>query len=48
MITLQYIIIALIFVAAIIYMVRKFMPSKNKSGCNKGCGSCSDIQNKVN
>ncbi len=39
MITLQYILIALIFLAAIAYMVRKFMPSKRKSGgCNKGCG----------
>ncbi|NGM62265.1 FeoB-associated Cys-rich membrane protein [Sphingobacterium sp. SGG-5] len=50
MITVQYIIIALIFIAAVVYMIRKFMPSKGNgsSGCQKGCGSCSDIQNKVN
>ncbi|HMR20167.1 MAG TPA: FeoB-associated Cys-rich membrane protein [Sphingobacterium sp.] len=38
-ITIQYIIIAIIFIAAVTFVVRKFMPSKSKSGsCNKGCG----------
>lgn len=37
--TLQYIIIAAIFIIAIAYIVKKFLPSKGKaSGCGKGCG----------
>jgi len=37
--TLQYIIIAAIFGLAVLYLVRKFMPSKKaKGGCGKGCG----------
>lgn len=37
--TIQYIIIAVIFIAAIVFIIRKFMPSKGKSeGCSKGCG----------
>lgn len=37
--TIQYIIIALIFIIAVISVILKFMPSKNKSsGCGKGCG----------
>ncbi|WP_422798554.1 hypothetical protein [Sphingobacterium sp. Mn56C] len=36
---IQYGIIALVFIGAIIFMVRKFMPSKNNpGGCSKGCG----------
>jgi len=39
MITLQYIIVAIIFIAAVAFIVRKFMPSKGKTeGCSKGCG----------
>ncbi|WP_132777176.1 FeoB-associated Cys-rich membrane protein [Sphingobacterium alimentarium] len=38
--TIQYIIIAIIFAAAVISVVRKFIPSKskNKNGCGAGCG----------
>ncbi|WP_216629184.1 FeoB-associated Cys-rich membrane protein [Sphingobacterium lumbrici] len=37
--TIQYIIIALIFIAAIVYVAKRFVPSKNKQGgCGKGCG----------
>jgi len=36
--TIQYIIIGLIFLGAIAYIVRKFMPSKDSSSCAKGCG----------
>lgn len=35
----QYAIVALVFVIALVYMINKFMPSKNKQqGCDKGCG----------
>ena len=37
--TIQYIIIGVIFVGAIAFVVRKFMPSKSSSSsCAKGCG----------
>ncbi|WP_149914227.1 FeoB-associated Cys-rich membrane protein [Sphingobacterium cavernae] len=38
--TIQYIIIAVIFIIAVITLVRKFLPSKSKSqsGCGQGCG----------
>lgn len=38
--TIQYIIIAVIFIIAVISVIRKFMPSKSQSGgaCGKGCG----------
>lgn len=37
--TVQYIIIAVIFAAAIAFIVRKFIPKKGNSGsCSKGCG----------
>jgi hypothetical protein len=43
---MENIIIALIFLAAIAYLVRlvwnNFNP-KNTAGCSKGCGSCSRI-----
>lgn len=35
----QYAIVALVFIIALVYMIRKFIPSKNKQqGCDKGCG----------
>ena len=37
--TLQYIIIGIIFALAVISVIIKFMPSKSKNtGCGKGCG----------
>lgn len=36
--TIQYLAIAVIFIFAVAFMVKRFMPSKNKGGCNKGCG----------
>jgi flagellar biogenesis protein FliO len=37
--TIQYIIIVLIFIAAVVYVVKRFIPSKNQQGgCGKGCG----------
>lgn len=38
--TIQYTIIAIIFIIAVITLVRKFMPNKSKSqsGCGQGCG----------
>ena len=38
--TLQYIIIAVIFIIAVISVILKFIPSKSKpqGGCGKGCG----------
>lgn len=37
--TIQYIVIGLIFVVAMAYLFKKFIPSKKKSGaCSKGCG----------
>ncbi|MFD2557243.1 FeoB-associated Cys-rich membrane protein [Sphingobacterium tabacisoli] len=39
MMYIQYAIIALVFIIAIVFMVKKFWPSKTKSGgCGKGCG----------
>lgn len=39
MMYIQYAIIAVVFIVAILFMVKKFMPSKRKSGgCGKGCG----------
>lgn len=39
MMYIQYAIIAVIFIIAIVFMVKKFMTSKSKSaGCGKGCG----------
>lgn len=35
--TIQYIIIAIIFSAALLYVIGKFIPSKNNK---KSCGSC--------
>lgn len=36
--TLQYLIIAVIFIIALVFMFKRFMPSKNKGGsCSKGC-----------
>jgi hypothetical protein len=36
---IQYVIIAVVFAAAVFFVVRKFMPKKGKgSSCNKGCG----------
>ena len=36
--TIQYIIIALIFAIAVISVIRKFIPSKSrKAGCGGGC-----------
>ena len=38
--TIQYIIIAIIFIIAVYTVIRKFVPSKSKpqSGCGQGCG----------
>ncbi|MFD2965990.1 FeoB-associated Cys-rich membrane protein [Sphingobacterium bambusae] len=37
--TIQYIVIGLVFVVAMAYLFKKFIPSKKKSGgCAKGCG----------
>lgn len=39
MLYIQYAIIALIFILAVAFMVKKFIPTKGKNGgCNKGCG----------
>ncbi|WP_208292243.1 FeoB-associated Cys-rich membrane protein [Sphingobacterium paludis] len=36
---IQYIIIAVVFVVALVYIAKRFMPAKkNKGGCAKGCG----------
>ncbi|KGE12961.1 FeoB-associated Cys-rich membrane protein [Sphingobacterium deserti] len=36
---IQYSIIAVVFIVALIYMVKRFMPAKKKKGgCAKGCG----------
>ncbi|MFD1769836.1 FeoB-associated Cys-rich membrane protein [Sphingobacterium suaedae] len=38
-ITIQYVIIAVVFAVALFYFVKRFLPSKNKTGsCSKGCG----------
>lgn len=38
--TIQYIIIAIIFAIAVLSVIRKFIPSKSKkqNGCGAGCG----------
>lgn len=38
--TVQYIIIAIIFILAVISVIKKFIPSKSKpqGGCSKDCG----------
>lgn len=38
--TIQYIIIAIIFLIAVVFIVKKFMPNKNAptGACGKGCG----------
>ena len=39
-ISIQYGIIGLIFIIAVIYLIKRFLPSKGKAaGCGKGC-SC--------
>ena len=41
--TIQYIIIFILFVVAVLFVIRKFAPKKsNNTGCGKGCG-CSYI-----
>lgn len=36
---IQYVIIGVIFIVAVVYVVKRFAPSKNKKGgCAKGCG----------
>lgn len=36
---IQYIVIGVIFLVALVYVVKRFLPSKSKSGaCGKGCG----------
>ena len=41
MLYVQYAIIALVFIFAIVFMIKKFMPTKDKNGnCSSGCGSC--------
>ena len=38
-ITIQYIIIAIIFLLAVGFIIKKFLPSrKSNTGCSKGCG----------
>lgn len=45
--TIQYIIIAIIFMIAVGYIVKKFLPSKNATpGCGKSCG-CDHTKNKI-
>lgn len=46
--TIQYIIIAVIFIIAVVSVIRKFMPSKSRSagGCGKGCGCDLDKSSK--
>ncbi|WP_093363344.1 FeoB-associated Cys-rich membrane protein [Sphingobacterium wenxiniae] len=42
--TIQYILITVIFLVAVYYLIRRFLPSKkrNSGGCNKGCGCAMD------
>lgn len=43
-IVIQYAVIGLVFIVALVYLTRKFLPSKNKQqGCGKGCG-CSMME----
>lgn len=49
-ITIQYIIIAAIFIAAIYYLIKRLLPGKSKAGgCSKGCscGTPSALQDSV-
>ncbi|MBL1411140.1 FeoB-associated Cys-rich membrane protein [Sphingobacterium sp. C459-1T] len=49
MLYIQYAIITIVFVFAIVFMVRKFLPSKTKSGgCGKGCGCSFSADTKIN
>ncbi|RZF62851.1 FeoB-associated Cys-rich membrane protein [Sphingobacterium corticibacterium] len=45
---MQYAIIALVFIAALVFLIKRFAPSKKKQqGCNKGCGcSMTDVEKK--
>ncbi|MBD1434873.1 FeoB-associated Cys-rich membrane protein [Sphingobacterium sp. DN00404] len=47
---IQYIIIGILFIIALVFMIRKFIPTKTKQqGCNKGCGcSMTDVEKKSN
>jgi hypothetical protein len=47
--TIQYIIIAVIFIIAVVSVIRKFIPSKSKpqGGCGKGCGCELDKSSKT-
>ncbi len=41
--TVQYIIIAILFVVSVFFVIRKFVPKKStNTGCGKGCG-CSYV-----
>lgn len=45
--TIQYMIIGVVFIIALIFIVKRFMPSKNKGGsCAKGCG-CDVVDTKT-
>ena len=45
---IQYAVIALIFIVALVFLIKRFAPSKNKQqGCHKGCGcSMTDVAEK--
>ncbi|MVZ61447.1 FeoB-associated Cys-rich membrane protein [Sphingobacterium humi] len=45
---MQYIIIFILFVGAVYFVVRSFIPNKNKpkAGCGKGCGCDVDLSPK--
>ncbi|WP_425500383.1 FeoB-associated Cys-rich membrane protein [Sphingobacterium humi] len=45
---IQYIIIFILFVGAVYFVVRSFIPNKNKpkAGCGKGCGCDVDLSPK--
>lgn len=46
-ILIQYAVIALVFLVAMVFLIKRFMPSKSKQlGCNKGCGcAMTDVEN---
>ncbi|QBQ40894.1 FeoB-associated Cys-rich membrane protein [Sphingobacterium psychroaquaticum] len=45
--TIQYIIIAIVFIVAVYFVVKRLFPSKGKAGgCNKGCGCAVDQSKK--
>lgn len=47
--TIQYIVIGVIFFGALAFIIRKFMPSKrNSSSCAKGCGCDFTNQKSIN